>query len=209
MSPRFQIALVGLASAVYYNCGSLHILLISAYPDVPHQDKAAPCYITFKSPVSTAMLGCGETQKCFQDETCGTVNLDDTFMAQFRCGSGDCTAAGIPGQTGLAEDAALFRSAKFGHGTNTEYIDFLSAAARGGGDMQSLRIAVNSTCTEPTYVGTPQVPSETKDTDSGVSRRDSVCDGDWAPDAGFEDLLGQLMAHRSCQNSSRILKNQG
>ncbi|KAI0112521.1 hypothetical protein GGR51DRAFT_557103 [Nemania sp. FL0031] len=159
--------------------------LISAYIDVPQQDKSAPCYLIFKSPASTTMPGCGEIQKHFQDATCGTVKLDDTFMVQFCCGSGDCAAAGIPNQTGATERSTLLQSAKFGRGISSGDISFVSASGGSGGGVQSLRIAINGTEIEPIYVGPPQVT--TNNASLAVSRRGGVCDGDWVPDAGFED----------------------
>ncbi|KAJ8132758.1 hypothetical protein O1611_g867 [Lasiodiplodia mahajangana] len=159
--------------------------LISAYVDVPQQDTLAPCYLIFKSPASTTRPGCGEIQKYFHDATCGTVNLEETFIVQFCCGIGDCAAAGIPGQPGKAERSPLLRSAKFGRGTDPEGIAFLSAAGGSGGGVQSLRIAVNGTEIKPVYVGPPQLATE--NASSTVSRRHGGCDGDWVPYAGYED----------------------
>ncbi|KAI1425419.1 hypothetical protein F5Y12DRAFT_374696 [Xylaria sp. FL1777] len=166
--------------------------VIQAHLAVPQLDEQAPCYLIFKSPASTTMPGCGETQKFFQDETCGTVNLKETFMVQFCCGTGDCSAAGIPAQTGGKRSQLLTRSAKFGPGISAGDIEFLSARS-GGSGIQSMRIAVNGTEIEPLYVGPPQVSATTGDVASRTVEARSeestkgVCKGDWTPDAGYED----------------------
>ncbi|KAI0126720.1 hypothetical protein BJ170DRAFT_684300 [Xylariales sp. AK1849] len=153
---------------------------ISAFLNVPQQNEAAPCYLIFKSPANTEAPGCGVIQKFFQDATCGDITLDDTFMVQFCCGDGDCSAAGIPNLPGKR---SVQSSAKFGRDTLE---NLLSAS---GGGIQSLRLAVNGTEIEPIYVGPPLVAeSRTKTTaKKAILPRDGACDGNWVPLEGKED----------------------
>lgn len=97
-------------------------------------------------------------------------------MVQFCCGFGHCSNAGIPGLPPARR--SISPSAKFGRGT-------LQQQASGG--AISLRLSMNGTEIEPSYVGPPLVEKATLEKKRSLLARDGVCSGDWVPIAGKED----------------------
>ncbi|KAI1813549.1 hypothetical protein GGS20DRAFT_599081 [Poronia punctata] len=161
--------------------------VVTAYLDVPQQNDEEPCYLLVKSPAHLQQPGCGLLQQYFHDATCGSVGLEDTFMIQFCCGRGDCSAAGVPNLPELKTRGRMTmpNSAKFGRRGDDKSVDmdFFSAASSGNGP-RSMRISVNGTVIEPIAVGPPQVsPNETA---PKLMARD-LCEGNWTPQEGLED----------------------
>jgi hypothetical protein len=123
----------------------------------------------------------GVLQKYFSSATCGSLDVEDTFMVQFCCGAGDCAAAGISNQPPTTGGRSLHPSAKFGRDISvTPGIQAVSG-------VRSLRFAVNGTEIEPIYVGPPLVSETTPKAPSSLIPRDGICDGNWVPNAGRED----------------------
>ncbi|KAI1331522.1 hypothetical protein F5Y16DRAFT_395402 [Xylariaceae sp. FL0255] len=155
---------------------------IQASIAVPQQDSG--CFLILKSPADTSLPGCGLIQNYFGDEICGNVELHETFMVQFCCGDGDCSAAGIPGQTKREEP--LTASAKFSRSYDLTQPDLSSLSARSGSGARSLKIAMDGKEVEPIYVGPPLATSAADDSSPSVARR-GVCNGVWTPQAGLAD----------------------
>ena len=64
----------------------------SVYFDIAEPDSG--CSTIIKSPADTDVVGCGTTIGAYKHATCSELSVKDTFMVQYCCGSGDCTAAG-------------------------------------------------------------------------------------------------------------------
>jgi len=62
------------------------------------------CATIIKSPADTSVQGCGITIGTFQNAACANFDIAETFMVQFCCGEGDCTAAGVPVPGGAKRD---------------------------------------------------------------------------------------------------------
>lgn len=65
----------------------------SVFFDIAQPDPT--CATIIKSPADTSVQGCGTTIGAFQNAACASLSVKDTFMVQFCCGTGDCTAAGV------------------------------------------------------------------------------------------------------------------
>ena len=66
--------------------------------DVPQPDKG--CTVLIRSPAGVNEENCGVPVGSFSTGTCANVPLKETFMMQYCCGSGDCTAAGVARRRG-------------------------------------------------------------------------------------------------------------
>ncbi|KAK4040839.1 hypothetical protein C8A01DRAFT_35114 [Parachaetomium inaequale] len=152
------------------------------YFDIPKLDPG--CKLIVKSPANTDLPGCGYMIASFSQPACAVLNLEKSFMLQFCCGNGDCSAAGA---------SKMRRSAKFGgkYGLG-EPLDI--EAASGGMYSLVLRDA-NGTEITPTQVGAPPVaarrePSKpnadhpTPLADRGPKAKRSCDDGSWRADDG-------------------------
>ncbi|KAF9870742.1 hypothetical protein CkaCkLH20_11844 [Colletotrichum karsti] len=74
-----------------------------------------------RSPASLATTGCGDLIYHTENAECSTqLRMEDTFMVQFCCGSGDCNAAGVP--WGKRDGSSGWQSGvlKFANGTIIE-----------------------------------------------------------------------------------------
>jgi hypothetical protein len=80
----------------------------------------------------------------FANPVCAVVNLEKTFMVQFCCGSGDCSAAGA---------SKLRRSARFGGPYG--WGERLDTAAAGSGMYSIVLRDANGTEIKPAQVGPP------------------------------------------------------
>ena len=65
----------------------------SVFVDIPQPDPG--CSLIVRSPASVDVQGCGVVVGAFKNAGCVNLVLKETFMAQFCCGSGDCSAAGV------------------------------------------------------------------------------------------------------------------
>ncbi|KAJ4294363.1 hypothetical protein N0V90_008053 [Kalmusia sp. IMI 367209] len=65
--------------------------------DVPEPDEG--CTVLIRSPAGVDQENCGVPVGMFSSGTCANVPLKQTFMMQYCCGSGDCTAAGVQRRT--------------------------------------------------------------------------------------------------------------
>ncbi|KAI1267908.1 hypothetical protein F5Y18DRAFT_415458 [Xylariaceae sp. FL1019] len=106
----------------------------SPFLSVPQPDPG--CEIIIKSPAGLDVEGCGYSIGSYSHAACSHVEIDTTFMVQFCCGSGDCTAA-----TG---SRSLQRSARF----NDEYL-----VSRSGGGGSLYLSYPNGTMIQPAQVG--------------------------------------------------------
>ncbi|KAI7524303.1 hypothetical protein KC331_g18178, partial [Hortaea werneckii] len=139
------------------------------YIDIPEQDPN--CQVIVKSPADTSLEGCGYMVANFAQPACATLDLDTTFMVQFCCGTGDCSAAG----------AGMKRSAKFGR----------DSASSGGGGLYLKD--VNGTVIQPVKVGevesTAGSTGEAKRSPApeSVFARSNCEEGSWVADPNRDD----------------------
>ncbi|KAH7304734.1 hypothetical protein B0I35DRAFT_484294 [Stachybotrys elegans] len=66
--------------------------------DFPSNDQT--CQWLLKSPAAVDIQTCGVPLVITRGPACRSVSLDESFMLQFCCGSGDCCAAGAPNVPG-------------------------------------------------------------------------------------------------------------
>ncbi|KAK8133564.1 hypothetical protein PG984_005576 [Apiospora sp. TS-2023a] len=97
----------------------------------------APGNYMIRSPASVHMAGCGNIVFSTTEAQCsGAIDIQDTFMVQFCCGTGDCDAAHVPaGRRGI--DSVEFLQGG-GVGSRGAYLQF-----------------DNGTIIEPLAIGSP------------------------------------------------------
>lgn len=137
------------------------------YLDVHHQDKG--CAIIVKSPADFSTDDCGINIFSSKQEVCAVLDLEKTFMVQFCCGDGDCTAAGANGGGGRA----TFDGES---GMSSGYGLFLQGP--------------NGTVLQPAYMGLPQITTRHEHahtpTRSRIEKRS--CDKkSWVADDGKDE----------------------
>lgn len=72
-------------------------ILYNVYANFGDPCNGLPGNIAVRSPASINAIGCGDLIVDTTSAECsGKVELQDTFMVQFCCGSGDCTAEDVP-----------------------------------------------------------------------------------------------------------------
>ncbi|KAI7326877.1 hypothetical protein KC326_g163 [Hortaea werneckii] len=137
----------------------------------PTAEQDPNCQVIVKSPADTSLQGCGYMVANFAQPACATLDLDTTFMVQFCCGTGDCSAAG----------AGMKRSAKFGR----------DSASSGGGGLYLKD--VNGTVIQPVKVGevesTAGGTGEAKRSPApeSVFARSNCEEGSWVADPNRDD----------------------
>ncbi|KAI8260163.1 hypothetical protein K4K53_002436 [Colletotrichum sp. SAR 10_77] len=105
-----------------------------------------------RSPASLTTTGCGDLIYHTENAECSSqLRMEDTFMVQFCCGSGDCEAAGVPWGRRDTEGRSV------GSGLQGGYLKF-----------------ANGTVIEPLAVGSPPKDNTLKATES---RNQARCTG--------------------------------
>lgn len=96
------------------------------------------CATIIKSPANTDLPGCGVTVGGFKNAICAAIDLKETFMVQFCCGSGDCTAAGVGARSIRGID---YRSLNIGRGATLQFAN--------GTEIEPLQIGFPPEVEEP------------------------------------------------------------
>lgn len=97
--------------------------------DVPQPDPT--CTYIIRSPASVDVQGCGTLVGAFKNAGCVSLTLKETFMAQFCCGNGDCTAAGV--------NAKMVRGLNYARGATLTGVGFHDAD---GKQIEPLEVGV-------------------------------------------------------------------
>ena len=69
------------------------------------------CKVLIRTPVRPNDQNCGGNVIVAEGATCAPIVIDNTFIASFCCGIGDCTAAGAPGKRDMSAKRDVFGSA--------------------------------------------------------------------------------------------------